>query len=99
MTAGLSDDLQQIDAARKTAIIDAELHRLHIDIAALQETRLAYNRFLTKMHYTFFWQGKQLDDRREVGFAVRNSQWLNPQLAAKKESSLFDYQQAQGMST
>ena len=38
MTAGLSDDLQQIDAACKTAIIDAELHRLDIDIAALQET-------------------------------------------------------------
>ena len=34
MTAGLSDDLQQIDAARKTAIIDAELHRLDIDIAS-----------------------------------------------------------------
>ena len=39
MTAGLSDDLQQIDALRKTTIIDAELHRLDIDIAALQETR------------------------------------------------------------
>ena len=75
MTAGLSDDLQQIDAARKTAIIDAELHRLDIDIAALQETRLADNGSLTEMHYTFFWQGKKLDDRRElgVGFAVRNS--------------------------
>ena len=75
MTAGLSDDLQQIDAARKTAIIDAELHRLDIDIAALQETRLADNGSLTEMHYTFFWQGKKLDDRRELGvsFAVRNS--------------------------
>ena len=52
MTAGLSDDLQQIDAACKTAIIDAELHRL--DIAALQETRLADSRSLTEMHYTFF---------------------------------------------
>ena len=75
MTAGLSDDLQQIDVARKTAIIDAEFHRLDIDIAALQETRLADNWFLTEMHYTFFWQGKKLDDRSElgVGFAVRNS--------------------------
>ena len=31
MTASLSDDLQQIDAAHKTVIIDAELHRLDID--------------------------------------------------------------------
>ena len=44
---GLSDDLQQIGAARKTAIIDVELHRLDIDIAALQETRLADNGSLT----------------------------------------------------
>ena len=54
MTAGLSDDLQQIDAARTTAIIDAELHRLDIDIAALQETRLADDGSLTEKHYTFF---------------------------------------------
>ena len=75
MTAGLSDDLQQIDAARKTAIIDAELHRLHIDIAALQETRLVDNGSLTEKHYTLFWQGMKLEDRRELGagFAVRNS--------------------------
>ena len=51
MTAGLSDDLQQIDATCKTAIINAELHQL--DIAPLQETRLADNGSLTKMHYTF----------------------------------------------
>ena len=75
MTAGLSDDLQQIDAARKTAIINAELHRLDIDIAALQETRLADNGSLTEKHYRFFCQGKKLEDKRElgVGFAVRNS--------------------------
>ena len=75
MTAGLSDDLQQIDAARKTAIIDAELHRLDIDIAALQETKLADNGSLTEKHYTLFLHGKKLEDRRELGvsFAVRNS--------------------------
>ena len=66
MTAGLSDDLQQIDATCKTAIIDAELHRLDIYIAALQETRLADNGSITEKHYTFFWQGKKLEDRREL---------------------------------
>ena len=38
--SGLSDDLQQIGSARKTAIIDAELHQLHIDIADLRETMM-----------------------------------------------------------
>ena len=50
MTADLFDDLQPIDAARKTAIIDAELYRLDIEIAALQETRLADNVSLTERH-------------------------------------------------
>ena len=40
---GLSNDLQQINDSRKTAIIDSELDRLNIDIATLQETRLAEN--------------------------------------------------------
>ena len=66
MTAGLSDDLQQLDATCKTAIIDVELHRLDIDIAVLQETRLADNGSLTEKHYTFFWQGKKMEDRREL---------------------------------
>lgn len=43
MCPGLSDDLQQIDDARKTAVISRELKRLNIDIAALQETRLPSN--------------------------------------------------------
>ena len=36
MRPGLSEDLQAIDDARKTAVIDRELHGLNIDIAALQ---------------------------------------------------------------
>ena len=38
---GLSADLQQMDDFRKTAIINKELTRLNIDVACLQETRLA----------------------------------------------------------
>lgn len=41
MCPGLSADLQQIDDSRKTAIINKELTRLNIDVACLQETRLA----------------------------------------------------------
>ncbi|XP_068680344.1 craniofacial development protein 2-like [Montipora foliosa] len=75
MRPGLSEDLQAINDARKTAVIDRELHRLNIDMAALQETRLPENGSLKEEHYTFFWQGKSADEPREqgVGFAVRNS--------------------------
>ena len=75
MCPGLSDDLQKIDDARKTAIIDRELKRLNIDIAALQETRLPGSGSLKESNYTFFWQGQEPHERRlyGVGFAVRNS--------------------------
>ena len=75
MCPGLSNDLQQINDSRKTAIIDSELDRLNIDIATLQETRLAENGSLKEQRYTFFWQGKGIEEKREhgVGFAVKNS--------------------------
>ena len=75
MCPGLSDDPQQIDDARKTAVISRELKRLNIDIAALQETRLPSNGSLKEEDYTFFWQGKAQEEHRVhgVGFAVRNS--------------------------
>ena len=37
---GLSDHLQQVSDARKTAVNNNELYRLQVDIIALQETRL-----------------------------------------------------------
>ena len=75
MRPGLTEDLQTVDDARKTAVIDCELHRLNIDIAALQETRLPDSGSLKEEHYTFFWQGKNAEETREhgVGFAVRNT--------------------------
>ena len=75
MCPGLTDDLQQIDDARKTAVIDRELARLNIDIACLQETRLADSGSIRETNYTFFWQGLSQDEPRQhgVGFAVRNS--------------------------
>ena len=75
MRTGLSNDLQQINDSRKTAIIDSELDRLNIDIATLQETRLAENGSIKEQRYTFFWQGKSSEEKREhgVGFAVKNS--------------------------
>ena len=41
MTPGISEDLRTIKDSRKTAVINNELLRLQIDIAAIQETRLA----------------------------------------------------------
>ena len=41
MTPGFSDDLKEIDNARKTAVIDMELSRLQMDVVALQEMILA----------------------------------------------------------
>ncbi len=56
-STGLSDDLQQVDDTRKTAIIiDHELAKRNIDIAALQETHLASSGSLKEKDYTFFWQ-------------------------------------------
>ena len=73
MCSGLSDDLRQVEDSRKTA--DRELTRLNVDIAALQETRLAASSSLRKQNYTFFWQGKEPAEPRQhgVGFTVRNS--------------------------
>ena len=87
MCPGLSDDLSNMEDTRKTAVIDLELQRLNIDIAALQETRLAESGSLREANYTFFWQGKKADERREhgVGFAVRNT--LLPMILPPTEGS------------
>ena len=70
---GLNMDIRDIDGPHKTAVISSELTRLNVDIAALQETRLADYGSLRE-EYSFFWQGKSEEDRREqgVGFAIRN---------------------------
>ena len=71
----MSDNPKEIDGPRKTATINLELKRLNIDIAALQETRLASNGSIQEEDYTFFWQGKGPEERRlhGVGFAVKNT--------------------------
>lgn len=71
----LSEDLQEIDDARKTAVLNTELCRLQLDIVALQETRLSASGTLREKDYTFFWQGKAPEEKREhgVGFAIKNS--------------------------
>ena len=74
MTPGFSDDLQKVNDARKTAVIDRELSRLQMDIVALQETRLPETGSVRERDFILFWQSKPSDEVREhgVGFAVRN---------------------------
>ena len=78
MSPGLTEDLQKIDDARKTAIIDSELARLNVDIACLQETRLADSGCIREANYTFYWQGLSADEPRRhgVGFAVKKYPFL-----------------------
>ena len=76
MTTGLSNgDLHDMSDTRKTAVINNELLRLNVDIAALQETRIADSGSLREKDYTFLWQGKKAEETRQhgVGFAIKNS--------------------------
>ena len=68
-------ELRNVTDARKSAIINNELKRLDVDIAALQETRLADEGKIREADYTFFWRGKASTEHRihGVAFAVRNT--------------------------
>ena len=63
MLTGLSENLQDISDTRKTAVINNELKRLTVDIAAIQETRLADSGMLKEKDFTYYWQGKTSDER------------------------------------
>ena len=59
---------------RRTTLVDRELDRYKVEIAALSETRLAEERLLKEVGagYTFFWSGHKKEERRgaRVGFAI-----------------------------
>ena len=75
MTPGLSDNLQQVSDARKTAVINNELCQLQVDIIALQETRRPESGIIRERDYSFFLQGKTANMTREhgVSFGVKNN--------------------------
>ena len=85
MQTGMSGDLEEVTDVPKTSVIDKELNRLNIDIAGLQETRLAGFGSIKETNYTFFWQGLQEEERRihGVGFAIKNH--LLPTLEPPKQ--------------
>ena len=51
------------------------LLRLKVNIAAIQETRLASQGSIREKYFTFFWHGKSVNERRQhgVGFAAKNT--------------------------
>lgn len=71
MCPGQTADLKQIDDARKTAVIDKEFLWLNVDVACLQDTRLADRSTIREANYTFFWQGKSLDEPQLHGVGLQ----------------------------
>jgi hypothetical protein len=61
MCPGHSTDLNKINDVRKTAVIDAELNRLNMDISGRQETRLLEDGSHREKNYTSFleWWGNK----------------------------------------
>ena len=58
MLTGISENLEDVSDTRKTAGKNNELLRLNVDIATLQETRLADSGSLKEKDYTLYWQGR-----------------------------------------
>lgn len=60
---------------RKSAVIDHELSRLGINVAALSETWLTGNGSIRETNYTFFWCGypDPMRPKHGIGFAVHNN--------------------------
>ena len=62
---------------RRTALIAREIKRYNLPIVALSETRFAGEGDLTEREagYTFFWSGRNEQEKREsgVGFAIKSS--------------------------
>ena len=78
MLTSLNVGLKDINDVRKNAIINDELLKLNVDIAILQETRLADIGTIKEKNYTIYWKGKNSNERRvhAVDFAlyfVRNT--------------------------
>ena len=60
---------------RQTALVALELERYNIDVCCLQETRFPGQGQLCEKGYTFYWSGRNSNERREAGvaFAIANN--------------------------
>ncbi len=66
-----SEDLQDASDSRKTAVINNEPVTLNVDIATLNETRLADSGVLTEKYYTIYWQ----DHRGTAQESTQGTEW------------------------
>ena len=64
-----------INDSRKSAVIDRELAKRSVDMAALQETRHLEKGSIRELEYKIYWSGKPAGPKRQhgVGLAVKNS--------------------------
>ncbi|BHF67914.1 hypothetical protein SprV_0301094300 [Sparganum proliferum] len=71
----LLDNPRSNQPGRRTALVDRELARYKVDIAALSETRFSEQGHLEEVGAgnTFFWSGRPRAERRDAGvtFAIR----------------------------
>ena len=72
---GLSDNLNLVTEARKTALIMGELRMLYIDVAIYRKTRIPLYRCMKATDNTIFWERLKCDELqlRGFGFTVRRS--------------------------
>ena len=66
---------------RRSALVDRELNRYNVDMAALSETRLADVGEAAEANYTFFWSGRAPHLKRET---IKTS--LVPKLIGKPKA-------------
>ena len=66
---------------RRSALVDRELNRYNVDMAALSETRLADVGEAAEANYTFFWSGKLhiSKGKQELGLPSRLAWYPNSQ--------------------
>ena len=75
MAPGMSPDYDLINDSRKSAVIDRELAKRSVDIAALQDTRLLEKFPIRELVYTIYWSEKPVGCKSQhvVGLAVKNT--------------------------
>ena len=71
MLTGISENIQDVSDSRKTAVINNELMPHNVDIATIQDTRLADGGALKEKDYIFYWQGKGSGEHSEYGVVLR----------------------------
>ena len=75
MTTSMDTNIDNTSHLRKTVIINNKFLRLKVDVATLQETRLTGQGSIRENEFTFIWNVKSVEKRREqnVVFTFKNT--------------------------